>query len=57
MLVVTRKVGEGIVIGREIEVSVVAIGAVAVRLGIDAPAAIPIVRSDRSDDVASPSDS
>ena len=64
MLVVTRRVGEAVVIGREIEVSVVKIGEVAVRLGIDAPAPVPIVRSEQAkhpirarNDVASPSES
>lgn len=44
MLVLARKVGETIVIGNAISVTVVSIGAESIRLGINAP---PDVRIDR----------
>ncbi len=46
MLVLTRRIGEQIVIDEEITVTVVAIRGVKVRLGISAP---PSVRVDRSE--------
>jgi len=49
MLVLSRKVGEAILIGDEIEVTVVRVGQNAVRLGIQAPAAYRIVRGEISE--------
>jgi carbon storage regulator CsrA len=46
MLVLSRKVGQQILIGDRIVVTVVRIGPKAVRVGIEAPAGVPIVRSD-----------
>ena len=46
MLVLSRKVGERIVIGDQIAVSVVRIAPGAVRLGIEAPGDVPIVREE-----------
>jgi carbon storage regulator len=46
MLVLTRKVGEKIVIGDNIVVTVVAIQGHKIRLGIDAPREINIARSE-----------
>ena len=46
MLVLTRKHGEKILIGDCIEVSIVHIGPNTVRLGIDAPREISIVREE-----------
>jgi hypothetical protein len=45
MLVLTRKVGERIQLGDNITVTLVKIQGNAVRLGIDAPAEMPIVRT------------
>jgi carbon storage regulator len=47
MLVLSRKVGEQILIGDRIVVTVVRIGPKAVRIGVEAPAGVPIARSDR----------
>ena len=44
MLVLTRKLGEQIVIGDDIVVTVVAVGPGKIRLGIEAPPAVHIVR-------------
>jgi len=46
VLVVTRKVGERILIGDKIAVTVVKIGNGGVRIGIDAPAEMAIVREE-----------
>ncbi len=44
MLVLTRKVGEKIVIGDDIVITVVRLNHDKVRLGIDAPAHVPVHR-------------
>ncbi len=46
MLVLSRKVGERIWIGDEISITVVRITGGGVRLGIEAPAAMPVVREE-----------
>lgn len=46
MLVLTRKIGEGIVIGDNIKVTVVEIKGGAIRIGIDAPAEKKIYRQE-----------
>ena len=46
MLVVTRRVGEAIVIGPDIEVSVVAIADKSVRVGVTAPSAVAVRRTE-----------
>jgi carbon storage regulator len=46
MLVLTRRSGEGIVIGDQIRIVVVEIHGGQVRLGIEAPAGIPIYREE-----------
>jgi len=46
MLVLTRKLGERIVIGDDIVVTVVAIGPGRVRLGIEAPPTVPVLRDE-----------
>ena len=46
MLVLTRKLGEGIVIGDGVEVKVVEVSGHRVKLGIAAPAEVPIHREE-----------
>lgn len=46
MLVLSRKVGERILIGDEIAVTVVRIAGGGVRLGIEAPQEMPVVREE-----------
>ena len=46
MLVLTRKANQSIMIGDDIEVSVLAIMGEKVRLGIDAPRSVPVFRKE-----------
>lgn len=46
MLVLSRKVGERILIGDNISVTVVKIGHGGVRIGVEAPAELPVVREE-----------
>lgn len=46
MLVLTRKIGEKIMIGDDIVLTVVQIDRGKIRLGIEAPKSMPIVRSE-----------
>ncbi len=46
MLVLTRKSNQSIMIGDEIEVSVLAISGEKVRLGIQAPKSVPVFRKE-----------
>lgn len=46
MLVLSRKVGERILIGDQIAITVVRINATTVRLGIDAPSKLVVVREE-----------
>lgn len=49
MLVLNRKRGSSIIIGDEIEITVIHVGRDRVRLAIDAPKRIPIVRAELLD--------
>ncbi len=49
MLVLTRKVGESIVIGKNIRITVVAIQGDKTRIGIDAPRDMPVDREEVHD--------
>ncbi len=46
MLVFTRKVGEAIVINGDIAVTIIRVGPTDVRLGIVAPAEVPVARNE-----------
>ncbi len=46
MLVLTRKSNQSIMIGDEVEVSVLAVSGEKVRLGIEAPKAVPVFRKE-----------
>ncbi len=46
MLVLTRKSNQSIMIGDEIEVSVLAVSGEKVRLGIEAPRSVPVFRKE-----------
>ncbi len=46
MLVLSRKVGERILIGENISVTVVRVTGGGVRIGIEAPAELPIIREE-----------
>ena len=46
MLVLTRKSNQSIMIGDEIEISVLAITGEKVRIGIEAPRSVPVFRSE-----------
>ena len=46
MLVLSRKVGERILIGRDIAITVVRVTGGGVRLGIEAPPELPVVREE-----------
>jgi carbon storage regulator CsrA len=46
MLVLTRRVGEEIIIGDNIRVSVLLLKGKTVRLGVTAPSSVPIVRQE-----------
>jgi carbon storage regulator len=52
MLVLTRKVGERIQIGDKIFITVVRINGAAVRLGIEAPAELTVVRQELAERAA-----
>lgn len=51
MLVLTRKKEESIMIGDEIEITVVSVSGGQVQLGIDAPRGIPVHRKEVYDDI------
>ena len=46
MLILTRRAGEAFVIGRDIKISVVGVKGNQVRLGIDAPEDVPVLREE-----------
>ena len=46
MLILTRRVGESVMIGRDIVVTVLGVKGVQVRLGVNAPKHIPIHREE-----------
>lgn len=46
MLILTRRIGETLCIGDDIEVTVLSINGHQVRVGIDAPREVPVVRKE-----------
>ena len=54
MLVLARKVGEKILIGENISVTVVRVAQGVVRIGIEAPNEMPIIREEIQQQVAQP---
>lgn len=54
MLVLSRKVGERILIGDHIAVTVVRVGPGVVRIGVEAPADMPIVREELKEQLNAP---
>jgi carbon storage regulator len=56
MLVLSRKVGEKIWIGDQISITVVRISSGGVRIGIDAPPEMPVVREELREQIKSSGD-
>ncbi len=52
MLVVSRKIGQRILIGDKIAVTVIKISGGGVRIGIDAPAEMPVMREELAEEIA-----
>ena len=52
MLVLSRKIGERILIGDKIAITVVRVSGGGVRLGIEAPEELPVVREELRDEMA-----
>lgn len=52
MLVLSRKVGERLLIGDQVVVTVVKAGPGGVRLGVEAPATMPVVREELAEQIA-----
>jgi carbon storage regulator len=52
MLVVSRKVGERVLIGDQISVTVIKVGSGGVRIGIQAPKEMPVVREELAKQVS-----
>lgn len=46
MLILSRKLGETILVGNNVTLTVVSIGRGKVRLGVDAPRSVPVMRSE-----------
>ena len=51
MLILTRRVGQAFVVGSDITVSVIAVKGNSVRLGIDAPQHIAVLREELSEHI------
>ena len=54
MLVLSRKVGQRVLIGDEDDITVVRINGGGVRLGIEAPIEMPVIRQELKDSLDSP---
>ncbi len=51
MLILTRRAGEGIDIGLDVEITVLEVSGEHVRIGITAPRSVPVVRSELREEV------
>jgi len=51
VLILTRKPGEAIVIGRDVRVSILSVDGERVKIGIEAPREVPVVRQELLDAV------
>ena len=51
MLVLTRKIGEGIIIGDDIKISIIELKGGGVRIGIDAPREVKVHRQEVFDQI------
>lgn len=54
MLVLTRRVGESIQIGKEIEIHIISVEGNQIRIGVDAPKDVLVLRSELSGNSGSP---
>ena len=54
MLVLSRKVGQRVLIGDDVAITVVRINGGSVRLGIEAPIEMPVIRQELKDSLESP---
>jgi carbon storage regulator len=54
MLVLTRRIGESIQIGKEIEVHIISVEGNQIRIGVDAPKDVLVLRSELSGNSATP---
>lgn len=54
MLVLSRKVGQRILVGDKISITVVRVNGGGVRLGIEAPAELPVIREEMKEHLDSP---
>lgn len=50
MLVLTRRVGESIQIGKDIEIHIINVEGLQIRIGVDAPKDVLVLRSELSGD-------
>ena len=46
MLILTRRIGEAVIIGDEVSVTVLSINGAQVRLGVNAPRSVPVHREE-----------
>lgn len=46
MLVITRKIGEGIILSEDVKITILDVGKDKVKIGIDAPQSVRIVREE-----------
>jgi len=53
MLVITRQTGDSLLIGEDIKITVLEVSGDRVKIGIDAPRSVPILRSEVLDTTAS----
>ena len=52
MLVLTRRVSESVLIGKDIKITIVRVGSGQVRIGIEAPKQVPVLRAEMKAEAA-----